>query len=231
MKEKTTLSDIGARGEERICAVLAAISGARLYRNVYIPRGNGSTVEIDAILLSQKGLIVVECKTFLHGDITGSIQRYEWTRAYWKKGTRYPVRTKFYNPIKQNDAHIEAIIRALGVPRGACHSLIVFAQGAVLESVRSCRKAPCDPSWRSGFRRARLASLQTRCGASARRFRTWLMLILRLRRTTWHSPCRRTSIGLRNGNGEDEQRQAASFLSLAIIPFAQRPGEIVSLSS
>ena len=135
MKEKTTLSDIGARGEERICAVLAAISGARLYRNVYIPRKNGSTVEIDAILLSQKGLIVVECKAFLHGDITGSIQRYEWTRAYRKKGTRYPVRTKFYNPIKQNDDHIEAIIRALGVPRGACHSLIVFAQGAVLKKV------------------------------------------------------------------------------------------------
>ena len=135
MKEKTTLSDIGARGEERICAVLSSIQGARLYRNVYIPRGNGSTVEIDAILMSQKGLIVVECKAFLHGDITGSIQRYEWTRAYRKKGTRSPIRTKFYNPIKQNAAHIEAIIRALGVPRSACHSLIAFAQGAVLKKV------------------------------------------------------------------------------------------------
>ena len=123
------------RGEDRICTVLSSIPNARLYRNVYLPRRSGNTLEVDAILLSSKGLLIVECKTFLQGTITGSLQRYEWTRSYKRKGSRSPVRTKFYNPIKQNAAHVEAAARILGVARNACHSLIVFAHGATLRKI------------------------------------------------------------------------------------------------
>lgn len=119
MKGKTIPQIIGEQGEERICGILAAIPNTQLYRNVNIPRKNGSTLEIDAILLSPKGLLIIECKTFLQGVITGSMQRYEWTRAYKKKGTRSSIRTKFYNPIKQNAVHVEAAVRVLGVSKKA----------------------------------------------------------------------------------------------------------------
>ncbi|MDD6650575.1 MAG: nuclease-related domain-containing protein [Eggerthellales bacterium] len=126
---------LGKQGEDRIDAILATIPDSRVFRNVYIPCGHNRTIEIDAILLTQKGLFIIEAKNY-GGQITGSFRLNEWTQTYKKKGSHSPIRHKFYNPVKQNAAHVQAISRYLKLPLSKQpHSMVVFTSRAELKKV------------------------------------------------------------------------------------------------
>lgn len=53
--------------EERVCAVLESLPGDHMvFRNVYVPCGRGGrTSEVDAVVVSAKGLALVEVKGWL----------------------------------------------------------------------------------------------------------------------------------------------------------------------
>jgi hypothetical protein len=120
-------SDKGVIGERNIYRKLGYLerSGARFLFNLYLPKGNGRTTEIDVLMIHQKGLFVFESKN-LDGWIFGDAKRDVWVQTL-PQGTGMPARKEyFYNPLKQNDAHIFALNKFLGRNDNP-YSIIVFS--------------------------------------------------------------------------------------------------------
>ena len=53
----------------------------KVLRNVYIPKDNNETSEIDVLFITQKGIFVIESKNY-SGWIFGSEKQYKWTMIY-----------------------------------------------------------------------------------------------------------------------------------------------------
>ena len=100
----------GAKGEREVQRTLKRLFSKSAH-NLYLPLpGSGRLTEIDHIVLTSAGLLVVETKNY-SGDIYGRADESTWT-----KFNRGKSRT-FQNPLKQNQAHIRAVQALnLGVP-------------------------------------------------------------------------------------------------------------------
>ena len=88
-------------------------------RNLYIPKDNGDTSEIDVVYITQKGIFVFESKNYsgwIFGDEKGT---------YWTVMLPNRERNRFYNPIKQNRTHIKWLGAYVG-PEVPLFSIIVF---------------------------------------------------------------------------------------------------------
>ena len=97
-------------------------------RNVYIPKGNGQTSEIDVMYITEKGIFVFESKNY-SGWIFGDEEGQYWTSMLPNK-----QKNRFYNPIKQNRTHIKWLRKYLGesIP---LFSIIVFSERCELKKV------------------------------------------------------------------------------------------------
>lgn len=133
------LSDAGSRGEYELYLETDRYleDKGRWLFNVYIPRPNGTTTEIDAILFHPSGIYVIESKNY-RGQIIGNDRREEWLQCL-RPSRRAPVRTyTFYNPLKQNRIHVEALRARLG--RAYAHvpiySAVLFGNHCSLREVR-----------------------------------------------------------------------------------------------
>ncbi len=78
----------------------------QIFRNVYIPKEGGGTSEIDIVIISKKGLFVIECKNYA-GNIYGDGKRDKWIQYIGKK------KSYFYNPFLQNRSHIKNLRKNL----------------------------------------------------------------------------------------------------------------------
>ena len=76
--------------------------------NCYVPNRSGDKIEIDMIMLCQKGIYVIENKNY-SGWIFGDEKSKNWCEIL--KGKKY----FFYNPIKQNKSHIKNLEKQLQV--------------------------------------------------------------------------------------------------------------------
>lgn len=77
-----------------ICRVTFGRKG-KILRNVYLPKDNGETSEIDVLYITQKGIFVFESKNYsgwIFGDEKGQ---------YWTAMLPNRQKNRFYNPIKQ----------------------------------------------------------------------------------------------------------------------------------
>ena len=146
---------IGQAGEDKVAETLKTIPDSRLMRNQYIPCGHGHTIEVDALLLTRKGIFVIEIKN-ISGKIVGSYRLNEWTVHLKGKRGGKPSRYKIYNPIKQNARHLEAVARYLQVPPSTCTNLIVFTSRAEL------KKAPPNTNNFTITQETMLRSVMTR---------------------------------------------------------------------
>ncbi|MCR4761760.1 MAG: NERD domain-containing protein [Oscillospiraceae bacterium] len=95
---------VGQYGEDLTADVLKwskrfGYKGAML-RNVFIPKENGETSEIDLLYITQKGIFVIESKNY-SGWIFGNGNDQYWTQSLPNKQKK-----RFYNPMKQNRTHI-----------------------------------------------------------------------------------------------------------------------------
>ena len=72
-----------------------------MIKNLYLPKDNGETSEIDVIFITQKGIFVFESKNY-SGWIFGDDKGKNWTAMLPNKQKNY-----FYNPIKQNKTHLK----------------------------------------------------------------------------------------------------------------------------
>ena len=109
----------------------------RLLRNVYVPRDSGSTSEIDVLYITRKGLFVLEVKNY-SGLILGREQDRNWVQLLnagrsWF-GRRKYRKYSFFNPIRQNQLHIDALsgFLDLDIP---IFSVVVFSDRCDLSRV------------------------------------------------------------------------------------------------
>lgn len=99
-----------------------------ILRNLYFPKDNGETSEIDLLFITQKGIFVIESKNY-SGWIFGSDKDQYWTQMLPNK-----QKNRFYNPIKQNQTHIKWLQNYLNeeIP---VYSLIVFSERCELKQI------------------------------------------------------------------------------------------------
>ena len=123
---------VGKRGEKLTERELKLVKlfgrKGRTLRNVYIPKDNGETSEIDVVYITQKGIFVFESKNYsgwIFGDERGQ---------YWTAMLPNRQKNRFYNPIKQNRTHIKWLQKYVGedVP---LFSIIVFSERCELKKV------------------------------------------------------------------------------------------------
>lgn len=81
-----------------------SLSGnCKILMNLELPCDNGKTTEIDLLLIHETGLYIFEMKHY-KGTIYGKTHEKTWTQYF-----RTAPNSKFYNPILQNQLHINAI--------------------------------------------------------------------------------------------------------------------------
>lgn len=77
------------------------ISEHNIFHDLYVSKGNGNFSQIDLAIITQVGIIVFEVKDY-SGWIYGNGNYTRWIQSFSNNKKYY-----FYNPIKQNNKHIE----------------------------------------------------------------------------------------------------------------------------
>lgn len=116
----------GAHGEYLLYDRLRREKGKWLF-GVYLPK-KGEKTEIDAILLSPKGVFVFESKNF-SGQVYGHKDRVRWTQIV-KTGNGI-VKQRFFNPLMQNAAHAAALREQIGAETPV-FAAVVFGRNCTL---------------------------------------------------------------------------------------------------
>lgn len=128
-------SDVGKYGEYLIYKKLRNFEtnlGAKFLFNVYIPKENGETTEIDVLMICSKGILVFESKNY-SGWIFGNESQRNWTQVL-PKGRGRSNKEKFFNPIMQNRGHIKHLKSLVGedIPM---RSIIAFSERCTLKEI------------------------------------------------------------------------------------------------
>lgn len=125
------IKDQGARGEYRTSQILeTAKFEKRFLFNCYIPNRSGDKTELDIVMISAKGIYIVENKNY-SGWIFGDEQSKNWCETL--KGKKY----FFYNPVKQNKSHIKNLEKVLNIGQEKYISLITFNRNANLKKINT----------------------------------------------------------------------------------------------
>jgi hypothetical protein len=132
IKSPVSRKEKGAYGEKHIEIELNRLSlfgrNGKKLRNIYIPKDDGSTSEIDVLYITQKGIFVFESKN-CSGWIFG-----KESDQYWTVSLPNGQKNKLYNPIRQNRSHIKWLKNYLGkdIPM---YSIIVFSDRCELKKM------------------------------------------------------------------------------------------------
>lgn len=116
---------IGKNGERKVRKALEKVAkklDGKLINDIYLPLYDNTT-QIDHILIGNFGMVVVETKN-IAGEIYG-----EKDEKYWMQILK-SERKKLYNPLEQNQAHIDCIrhwLQKEQVYKVEIDSLVVFA--------------------------------------------------------------------------------------------------------
>ena len=131
--EMITSPDRGTPSERYLVSNLlsSGFKSTAIYHDLIVESGNGKTTQIDIVVATDVGLIVIEVKDFT-GWIFGKGNQDFWTQVsgYGK------YRNRFYNPFKQNEGHIKAL-RGLSSQMATLpmYSLVVFAGDCEIKDV------------------------------------------------------------------------------------------------
>ncbi len=91
----------GKLGEARVRKRLARIWSEALH-DVILPASRGGLTQVDHLVLTGAGLLVVETKNY-RGRIFGREQEAQWTQRLGRHSIAFP------NPLRQNHGHTEAV--------------------------------------------------------------------------------------------------------------------------
>lgn len=127
---KTVLNK-GNYGEFLTFSYLEKLDGHnKLMTNLYLPKKDGSTTEIDLIMLSETGIYVFESKNY-SGWIFGDEKNKNWTQTLQNK-----QKNRFYNPIWQNKGHISALKSVVEIDKDDFYkSYIIFSERCTLKKI------------------------------------------------------------------------------------------------
>lgn len=93
----------------------------RHFHDLYLPRPDGQgTTQIDHVVASPFGIFVIETKNY-RGWIFGSEKQRDWTQQIYRKKSR------FQNPLHQNQLHVRALAQFLGLPEERFLPVVYFA--------------------------------------------------------------------------------------------------------
>lgn len=102
----------------------------KIMTNLYIPKEDGRTTEIDLIMIDETGVYVFESKNY-SGWIFGDEKHKNWIQSLNNK-----QKNKFFNPIWQNSGHVNALKSILGMEdKDIFKSYIVFSERCELKNV------------------------------------------------------------------------------------------------
>jgi len=102
-----------------------------IYHDLIIKKDNNGFSQIDLVLVTSEGIIVIEVKDY-SGWIYGSGNNTNWTKVLSYGRKKY----KFYNPIKQNNNHISELRKTLKqFEKIPFFSLIVFFGDCELKEI------------------------------------------------------------------------------------------------
>lgn len=88
------LTDKGVQGEFKIFEVIEKLNiNKKILTNVYLDREDGTTTEIDLIMICEKGIFVFESKNY-RGWIYGRESEKMWTQTF-KNGKKI----RFFSPV------------------------------------------------------------------------------------------------------------------------------------
>lgn len=88
--------------------------------NVTILAADGSSTQIDHVIVSKHGIFAIEAKN-MNGWIFGNPKDAQWTQSI-PGGRKY----RFQNPLRQNYRHTKVLSEFLGVDHGLFHSVVMF---------------------------------------------------------------------------------------------------------
>ena len=111
----------GKRGEKLVAGRLrkGLPEEYLILNDIYLPLPDGTTTQIDHVVVSQYGVFVVETKTY-SGWIFGDEKSKEWTQSIYHKKSR------FQNPKRQNYKHICVLADNLGIDRSYFIGVVAF---------------------------------------------------------------------------------------------------------
>ncbi|TGA98258.1 NERD domain-containing protein [Sporolactobacillus shoreae] len=124
----------GLLGEYLTYKNLRNVDGnARFLFNLYLPKENDETTEIDVLMIHDSGIYVFESKNY-SGWIFGSENQKVWTQSL-PQG-RKSVKNHFLNPIMQNKLHIKYLKQYLSdFPNVVYHSFMLFSDRCALKKI------------------------------------------------------------------------------------------------
>lgn len=124
----------GRLGEFYTYKYLKSLAGYRRYLfNLYLPKENEETTEIDVILLHESGIYVFESKNY-SGWIFGNESQKYWTQTL-PMGRGHSQKNKFFNPIMQNKGHLKWLQTFLADQSLPFYSYIVFSDRCTLKKI------------------------------------------------------------------------------------------------
>lgn len=131
--EQVTSLYRGERSERRLVLRLLrmGINSRAIFHDLYLQKPNGDYTQIDLAVATSAGLIVFEVKDYGGWIFGNECQRY-WTKvlAYGR------FKSRFYNPIMQNNGHIKALRSRLPHnPDIPVFSVIVFYGNCVFRNL------------------------------------------------------------------------------------------------
>lgn len=125
-----TMTDPGKKGEYQTYRDLESLGEQhKLLTNIYLPKEDGTTTEIDLIMITETGIYVFESKNY-GGWIFGDESSKFWTQSL-KGGNKF----RFYNPIWQNKKHISVLQKHLGIGSEVFRSYIIFSNRCELKKM------------------------------------------------------------------------------------------------
>lgn len=126
----TTIFNKGNYGEFLTFSQLESLNiPHHLLTNLYLPKKDGTTTEVDLVMLTEAGIYVLDSKNY-SGWIFGNEQNRYWTQTLGR-GKKF----RFFNPIWQNSGHINAIKTVLGLPDDHFKSYIIFSDRCILKKI------------------------------------------------------------------------------------------------
>ena len=98
----------GRRAEKAVASLLKKLPGRNniVFNDLILPSRNGRTVQIDHLVVSRRGIFIIETKSHA-GRISGSEHAQYWQQNF-ESGSR-----SFYNPLLQNQAHLRSLQQLL----------------------------------------------------------------------------------------------------------------------
>lgn len=126
--------DKGLLGEFYIYKYLRPLSGYKRYLfNLYLPKEDGETTELDVVLIHESGIYVFESKNY-SGWIFGTESQQYWTQTL-PAGKGRSQKRQFFNPIFQNKGHLKWLQVFLSDQTLPFYSYIVFSDRCTLKNI------------------------------------------------------------------------------------------------